>query len=159
MKKLLAASILLAFVLVMGASLAMAADTPEQKEIKTYIAQLATLYGSKDVAGELKVVEPKAALKYCDGKKITIEQWAERTKKEVAAYNAFGCKIVPGKIVVKGDKATADFTETDTYKMEVKGKIIEGTIVSAWTLKIKKTKDGWRAYDFLEHSEKNIPKK
>lgn len=159
MKKLLTVSIIIAVMVAIGTSLVMAADTPQQKEIKAYFVQLAAMYGNKDTAGEMKVFEPRATMKFSDGRKITIEQWAAETKKEVAAYKTIKCSIVPDKIVVRGDKATVDFTETDIYTMEVKGKTIGSTVVSGWTVKMKRSKDGWKIYDFVEHYEKNTPKK
>jgi hypothetical protein len=66
---------------------------------------------------------------------------------------------VPGKITVDGDNAIVTFSETDSYTMVSKGKTISGKVISGWTIKLKKTKAGWRAYDFVEHFERNVPNK
>lgn len=159
MKKCLVMTMLVVLTISFVTSLAMAADTPQQKEIKLYFEKLASLYGKKDIDAELKMFEPGGTMKFFNGNKATVEKWAVETKKDVAAYKTLKCKIVPDKIAVKGDNATVDFTETDTYTKEVKGKAVEGTVVSGWTVKMKKTKDGWKIYDFVEHYEKESLKK
>ncbi|MCE1246817.1 MAG: hypothetical protein LWY06_09245 [Firmicutes bacterium] len=157
MKKVIPGAILFVFLAVLCISAAFAAETAPHPVFKAYLDNFAKLYSDKDINGTMKIFEPGAKFRFANGKVSSIEQWGHLTRKRVAGYKTVNCTIAPGNVKQTGDTAVVDFVKTDKYTKIVNKSIYKGKVVSGWTIKVKKEKGGWKAYECMQYFETDRP--
>ncbi|MCB2185556.1 MAG: nuclear transport factor 2 family protein [Deltaproteobacteria bacterium] len=119
-------------------------------EVRDLLAQASEGFMKKDVAAVLATAGPGATVKYRDGRTLTMDQWAQGVRREMADWQEVSTKFTVEQVWPKGqDQAGAVYREEHSFTRQ-NDPGHKYAIVGRYRARLTKTPAGWRFSEFTD---------